>query len=279
MPSGQKHEHYDILNLIGYGLSKFNDDFLLHYGFANKLALYRYCVEIGMTDSLNSVKTRQDAFDSVMPESPRAGWHNKDGTIRQDYQDRKDFIDSFYGMLGVEDYVHVVKMSVAKKFGEIIEERTALESQQSLPSLGELLKGEKEVKAKPIIQSCFKQMQVTGYTAECYFYRHYTKIDRFADASIEDARLFGDGYDFQLTLQKHIYLAEVKGLQKENGGIRMTENEFNKAREYGSDYALVVVANLTESPKLIPIFNPTVKLKFEQCQLQSKPQIFYTSEI
>jgi len=279
MASEQKHEHYDILNLLGYGLSKFNEEFLLHYGFATKTALYKYCVEIGMTDSVNSVKTRQDAFDSVMPESPRAGWHNKDGTIRQDYQDRKDFIDSFYGTLNVEDYVDVVKMAIAKKFGEIIEERAAFETQQSLPSLGELLKGEKEVKAKPIIQSCFKQMQVTGYTAECYFYRHYAKIDKFAGASIEDARLFGDGYDFQLTLRRHIYLAEVKGLQKENGSIRMTDNEFNKAREYGSDYALVIVANLMESPKLVPIFNPTVELKLEQRQLQSKPQVFYTSEI
>jgi hypothetical protein len=278
MPNNQKHKHYVILNLFGYGLSKFNEAFLQCYGFESKTALYKYCVDIGMTDTPNSVKTRQDEFDSVMPESPRAGWHNKDGTIRKDYQDRKDFIDSFYGTLDVDDFVSVVKMAVAKEFGEMASERNAVQTQQAFPVLGELLKGEKEVKAKPIIQSCFKKMQVTGYTAECYFWKHYRKIDRFLQAEIEDARLFGDGYDFQLTLPNLIYLAEVKGLQTKTGSIRMTQNEYEKAQEYNSNYALIIVSNLQDIPEFKPIFNPAAELRFEKCSIKSE-QIFYRTGV
>ena len=32
---GLKHQNYEILNLIGYGLSKFNDDFIKEFGFSS----------------------------------------------------------------------------------------------------------------------------------------------------------------------------------------------------------------------------------------------------
>ncbi|MDR3110339.1 MAG: DUF3883 domain-containing protein [Planctomycetaceae bacterium] len=278
MASGQKHENYEALNLIGYGLSKFNEDFVRLYGFESKMALYRYCMSIGMMNSINVIKTRQDEFDSVMPESPRAGWHNADGSIRQDYQNRKDYIDSFYGNLGVEDYVAVVKMTVAKKFGERVAEQKLLGLQPTL-SIAELSKGENEVKTKPIIQSCFRQMQITGYTAECYFLRHYKKISDFANAAIEDARLFGDGYDFQMTLPTQLYLAEVKGMRETSGQLRMTQNEYEKAEEYGKDYALVIVANLQDAPVFKTIFNPLNELKLTLDKTQPKPTVFYRSEM
>ena len=41
---GNKHKNYEILNLIGYGLSKFNDDFLKEFGFTTKLGFYNFCV-------------------------------------------------------------------------------------------------------------------------------------------------------------------------------------------------------------------------------------------
>lgn len=278
MPNNQKHRHYNILNLLGYGLAKFDTAFLYTFGFKTKMELYRYCVDIGMTDTPNAVKTRQDEFDSIMPESPRAGWHNKDGTIRKDYQDRKDFIDSFYGSLDVNDFVAVVKMTITETFGDNREQYTTSHLQTPLP-FDKLLKGEREVKPRPIIQSCFKQMQITGYAAECYFLQHYQKIDKFFTAEIEDARLYGDGYDFQLTFSEQIYLAEVKGLRGGRGSIRLTKKEFDKAQEFGDNYSLIIVAGLDDVPKFIPIFNPLAELKFEQCSLQKKQTLFYKTKI
>jgi hypothetical protein len=43
-----KHENYEILNLIGYGLAKFDLDFVREFGFKNKQEFFLYIVSIGM---------------------------------------------------------------------------------------------------------------------------------------------------------------------------------------------------------------------------------------
>ncbi len=37
-----KHKNYAILNLIGYGLAKFDMSFINHFGFKTKSAFYEY---------------------------------------------------------------------------------------------------------------------------------------------------------------------------------------------------------------------------------------------
>jgi hypothetical protein len=73
-------------------------------------------------------------------------------------------------------------------------------------------------------------------------------------------------------------LAEIKGLRASSGGIRLTKNEYQKAVEYTRNYALVVVSDLDEIPKLNPIFNPAKELNFEM-KTQRSEQIYYTSDI
>ena len=46
---GTKHENYEILNLIGYGLSKFNDDFIKEFGFTTKTNFFNYFVVKNVT--------------------------------------------------------------------------------------------------------------------------------------------------------------------------------------------------------------------------------------
>lgn len=38
--SDNKHENYEILNMIGYGLAKFGLDFVKEFGFSTKTAFY-----------------------------------------------------------------------------------------------------------------------------------------------------------------------------------------------------------------------------------------------
>jgi hypothetical protein len=52
-----------------------------------------------------------------MPESPRKGWVKRS----KQYQIRKDSVESRYGKLGVEDFIDVVKMTIAEKFQEKIQ--------------------------------------------------------------------------------------------------------------------------------------------------------------
>jgi hypothetical protein len=187
----------------------------------------------------------------------RKGWWQKG----QAYKHRKDYIDSFFGHYQCNEYVDVVKLSIAETLGVSIEKEIT-----------------KTVKASPIIRSSFKQMQKTGKEAEYYFLNNYQTIEIFAEASITDARLLGDGYDFQLTLLDKYILAEVKGLKHTNGEIRMTQREYKKATEYKTDYVLVVVRNLITSPVFYPVFDPINNLTFEEKRLQTE-QINYHSKI
>ena len=262
MPNNQKHQNYDILNLIGYGLSKFNMDFVKIYGFDTKTKFYEYIVSIGIAETTGTVKNRQDRFDGMNPESQRKGWW-QDGN-RTDYKFRKDYIDSLFGNLDAKEFVDIVKLSIAGKLTAQPESYKLLQRQES------------EIQTSPIVKTRFKQMQETGIEAEYYFLNNYMTINTFATAKIEDARLFGDGYDFQLSLSGKYYLAEVKGLKADSGNIRLTKNEYEKAVEYTNDYALIVVSNLVDIPKMVSVLNPVECTEFEQHKITSE-QIYYTS--
>lgn len=96
---------------------------------------------------------------------------------------------------------------------------------------------------------------------------------------IEDARLWGDGYDFQIQLQEKFVLAEVKGVRNKNGSIRITQNEFDKAKEYRDDYFLVVISNLSKTPQLNVIENPLKNLKFKRKELNSIQINYHTDYV
>jgi hypothetical protein len=264
MPNNQKHENYDILNLIGYGLSKFNTDFVKIYGFDTKTAFYEYIVSIGIAQTTSTVKNRQDRFDGMTSGGPRKGWW-QDGN-RIDYKFRKDYIDSMFGTLDAKEFVDVVKLSIAEKL-------SANNTDYDL-----LTKQEKEIKASPMLKTQFKQMQETGLEAEYYFMNNFTTITQFVNAALKDARLFGDGYDFQMSVLNHYYLVEVKGLKSNTSSIRMTKNEYEKAMEYTSDYTLIIVRNLPDAPKMTAIFNPVHTIEFEKCSFAVE-QVFYRADI
>ena len=92
---------------------------------------------------------------------------------------------------------------------------------------------------------------------------------------MEDARLFGDGYDFQISVNESLYLSEVKGIRASKGRFRMTENEYNKALEYKNDYLITLVLNMNDLPVFLTIENPANNLKFKKEERVSKPIIEY----
>ena len=106
---------------------------------------------------------------------------------------------------------------------------------------------------------------------------NYKTIETFSNGSLDDARLFGDGYDFQIQVVDKYFLAEIKGIRMSSGGIRLTENEFAKASEYKSDYCLIVVSNLSDSPKMTSVFNPADNLTLTK-KVVSQNQTTYYSE-
>lgn len=238
-----KHENYELLNLLGYGLSKFDNELIKQFGFKTKQAFFDYFVELGLVKTASVVKNRMDLFDPYF-DNGRKGWWQKADV----YKHRKILIDSLFGKENVSDYANIIKLFLHDNYK--IKEVFA--------------------KVKPIIKTRFKKLQQTGLEAEQYFVSNYNSIEIFNGGSIEDARLYGDGYDFQIDVGQNSFLAEVKGIRARRGKFRLTENEFIKAREYEADYFVALVMNLEENPIFKVISDPINNLKFKEKIVSSK---------
>ena len=241
---GNKHKNYEILNLIGYGLSKFNNEFIQEFGFTTKTNFYEYFVQNNIAETTGTVKNRMDLFDPFFQNNGRKGWWQKGDA----YIHRKLLIDSLFGTENCKGYANIVKLFLKENY-----------------KIKELL-----VDVKPIVKSRFKKLQETGLEAELYFLNNYNSIDIFKNGIIEDARLFGDGYDFQVSFNENSYLAEVKGIREKKGKFRLTEKEYKKALEYKNDYIITLVLNLNDLPTFLTIENPIKNLTFKERIISSK---------
>lgn len=248
MSNSNKHINYEILNLLGYGLAKF-DKFVELFGFTSKDAFYQYCVNIKIADTKSTIKNRQDLFDPFFPQNGRRGWWQ----YGDRYIHRKIKIDTLFGEQNLEEFVNTVKLYLKLNF--------------KVEGLN--------VISTPIINSRFKKMQETGLEAEIFFFNNFGKIPEFEGAEIEDARLFGDGYDFQITVNNEFFLVEVKGIRESKGKFRITENEFNKATEFKDRYAILTVLDLDDIPKMKTFYNPLETIKFTKIEQRPKIQTQY----
>ena len=253
MSNRNKHENYEILNLLGYGLAKFDNSFINEFGFKTKTDFYNHMVKYGIAETGSVIKNRQDLFDPFF-DNGRKGWWQKGNA----YIHRKHFIDSLFGSLNVISFVEIVKMYLQEEFK--YEENNLLQ-------------------VRPIIKSQFKQLQKTGLEAEMYFLNNYNSIDIFTNGYIEDTRLLGDGYDFQIEVKNTFFLAEVKGVRNTKGSIRLTKNEYNKANEYREKYILSIISNLNDIPKITLISNPLEHLELNENIIKQEQITFNTKNI
>ena len=154
MPKKMKHENYEILNLIGYGLAKFDMQFVAQFGFKYKTHFFQYFVDIGIAETVGVVKNRQDLFDPFF-DNGRKGWWQQG----ERYIHRKTLIDSLFGNESVDSFTQIVKLYLKEK---------AISNSSLSPE---------KVKASPIIKSKFKQLQLTGRDAELYFLHNFQQMD------------------------------------------------------------------------------------------------------
>jgi hypothetical protein len=227
--------------------------FVRKFGVHTKAAFYENMVSLGIADTAGTVKNRQDLFDPFFV-NKRKGWWQKGNT----YLHRKTFIDSLFGNYDLEEYANAVKIFIADKF---------VITDEVLP------------KISPIVKSKFKQLQTTGQEAEMFFIQNYSDIEPFKDGILEDARLLGDGFDFQIQIKSRFILAEVKGIRSQYGGIRLTNNEYIKAKEYKDDYGLIVVSNLAITPKMTVIFNPLLNIALKRQTTIHKQVSYHSSSL
>lgn len=242
----------EIMNLIGYGLAKFDYAFISEFGIKTKTAFGQYIVDSGLAKSVKAVSNRQESFDPYF-DNGRKGWYQ-----RNQREHIKLFIDNLFGKENAHGFANIVKMYIHEFNPNII-----LTSEH----------------ISPVVKSKFKHLQETGKEAEFYFICNYQSIPLFTNGILEDARLWGDGYDFQIQKGNSYLLAEVKGLRDKSGAIRMTQKEYNTAIEYSSNYVLVVVSNLLNIPKLSFIENPTNVLNLYPREYNSAQTYYYSDAI
>lgn len=240
---GGRHVNYELLNLIGYGLAKFDRAFFHEFGFEVKQEFFAYVVACGVAESVGVVKNRQDLFDYFFDNGRRGWWQKGDA-----YRHRKVHIDALFGDLEVAAFAEVVRFYLGGRAGAGVAAPVA-----SVDSVA------------PIVASRFRQLQTTGLEAEVYFETHYRSVAAFSGGVLADARLLGDGYDFQVRDGGRYFLAEVKGVREAVGPVRLTEREYEKACEYKDAYGLMVVSGLAAVPRLTPVFNPVAALRLKRC--------------
>lgn len=233
----QKHENYELLNLLGYGLAKFDNDFIKEFGCNTKTEFFNFFVDMGIVKTASVVKNRMDLFDYFFPQNPRKGWWQKGDA----YIHRKHLIDSLFGNENVVGFANIIKLILKKEYHI-----------------------ELTHKVSPLLESKFKKMQSTGLEAELYFWHNFNEIAILQNGKITDARLYGDGYDFFVETAKSEFLCEIKGIRESSGTLRLTQNEFEKAQEFSDSYLLVAVMNLQNSPQFKSILNPLEFLEFSE---------------
>jgi hypothetical protein len=199
---GQRHPNYVGLNLVGYGLAKFENELVTLLGFATKAELFRDLIARRLSKTRGTLKNRQDLFNPLVRGGKIGWWQNQDR-----YLHRKTQLDSLFGNLSATEYAVMLSRYLDAEFP------TPGVPQQSLP---------------PLMRSQFRRLQETGAEAEAFFLQNYRQIAMFTNAAIEDARQFGDGYDFQLSLQSTYWLAEVKGVRAQVGAIRLTLQRYSR---------------------------------------------------
>ncbi len=241
--SSLKHENYEILNLLGYGLAKFDNKFIEEFGFSTKQSFFNYFVALGLVKTASVVKNRMDLFDPYFDNNRRGWWQKADA-----YRHRKILIDSLFGDENVRDYANIIKLFLYENH-----------------DIKEYFE-----KVRPITKTRFKKLQQTGFEAEQYFITNFSEIKQFRNGDITDARLYGDGYDFQIDVGGRSLLAEVKGVRTAKGRFRFTENEYKKASEYREDYFVALVMNLENKPTFKIVNNPIMNLVFLEKIVSSK---------
>lgn len=235
-----KQEHSQAL-IIAYYLSKFDDLAYRNLGFERKTRAHH---ELGRILGINpnSVKNMRDEFDSVH-DNNRSGWHQR--PLRPS---RVRVLNAFQE-LPEEELRQVVL--------QIIEEAARDEQDHTISGIVNRIVSPKSGAKR---EKVFIVRGPTGRKAEDYFVEYCRQECFPVRGKLVDMRDMGCGYDFEVRSNDIVALVEVKGMNMAMGGISFTSKEWEKAKQAGISYYLVIVSNLFATPEIRIINNPAATL-------------------
>ena len=256
-----KMHNNNILGLyIAFYLAKFNEEAYLNLGFGNQGETHR---RIGSVLDIKpaTVKNWRDEFDPLF--GHRAGWYQRDLSIS-----RIRVIEAI-GDLNEPTLRGIVK--------DILNENNIIELDENLEQLISIIPEEKKKKQSKQDKQ-YVSRAVTGKKAEEIFVSWFNSGQGVIPTGKDfvDMRDYGCGYDFQVVMSdKQIYAIEVKGMSEKEGGILITQKEWETAGLMKADYYLVLISNINDEPSVTVINNPYEKLSPKK-NLQTVIQVNWT---
>jgi hypothetical protein len=210
-----------------YFLSKYDRKGLVALGYSGFTAAFN---DIGdrLGISPSSVKNKRDDFDPLH-ENARAGWYQRPlGPSRAKVVSLFAEV-GFEAMTGlVSDILHSVEYRDSEEMAEIVASLKASESSGG--------------------NGVFVPRGATGRRAEALFCLIFSEGRLPLRGELVDRREDGCGYDFLVKGQAEEYQVEVKGLIGLQGGILLTDKEWQTLRSH-SNYRIFVAYNLDVKPK------------------------------
>jgi len=100
----------------------------------------------------------------------------------------------------------------------------------------------------------------TGKKAEEFFVEYHRLHNLPLNGELIDTRDLGCGYDFEIKSGAIRHFIEVKGLADNQGGILLTNKEWERAKQERNNYTICIVSNLNKTPEIKFINNPHSKL-------------------
>ena len=236
--------------LAGYYLSRFDDIAYKRFPFTTQAEVHSFLAErIGVPAS--SLKLWRDEFDPIHSNS-RKGWHK-----RKMAPSRVRMSEMLSGVSEVGLF-------------------QLLDSCMQRPDIDvlNLLQDAESANADDSFE--FSTRNVTGLRAEEFFMSWYKKPDNMFHGPLSDCRQLQCGYDFKSEFAGAEAFVEVKGLKGDQGGILLTDKEWDVANENGDKFFLVLVRSVDSDSPTIEIFRNPASLFSPKQQVTTVIQVTWT---
>lgn len=229
--------------VVAFYLSKFDKTAYERLSFENKTKTHKRIGEI-LDVKPNTIKNMRDQFDYVL-DNDRRGWQKELSKSRLQTFERFDDLEENSLFTIVTDILNDPKLVKEPELKEAIDAINENEDGAKRNYSFSALRGK------------------TGQAAEDYFMTNFKRIFSekmsIKDCTCNDTRTHGCGYDFEVTVNNHKKYVEIKGLSDVRGNVLFTDKEWGCALKHKTDYILIVIKNMNNTPEVEFIENPASK--------------------
>jgi hypothetical protein len=244
----------ELALIVAYYLSRMDKEGYISLGYKS----FREATEhIGAVLDVNpnTVKNMRDEFDPYN-QNDRIGWQ------RELRGSRLKILESFQNTDDNTLFEIVKEILLNREFRKSEEYKDI-----------HALFGGNEIRRKT--ESVYILRGPTGRAAEEFFIEHFKINQRPVAGKLIDSRSLGCGYDFEIQNTAGSYFIEIKGLAPDSGGILFTDKEWEVARKHGGRYYVGIVRNLSATPQITILQDPTSRLKAHK-HIYSTVQVSWT---